>query len=133
MTAWEHLDSARAPDGAELLFYRRGAEFSIRVRGTELMNSSQHGSEEALAEMAWEYLSSRPDPRFLIGGLGMGYTLSAALKVLPQEAKVVVAELVPSVVGWNREHMGHLAGHPLQDPRVEVRVTDVARILKKEL
>lgn len=132
-TTWTFLDSARAPNGGELLFYRRGEEFSIRVSGTELMNSRQHGSEEALAEIAWEYLAGREQPHFLIGGLGMGYTLSAALKVLPGDARVTVAELVPSVVQWNREHMGHLAGHPLQDARVEVQVTDVARVIKKEV
>lgn len=132
MIPWTHLDSARAPDGGELLFYRRGEEFSIRVSGTELMNSRQHGSEEALAELAWEMLAGRAEPRFLIGGLGMGFTLAAALRVLPPDGKVVVAELVSSVVSWNREHMGHLAGHPLKDERVEVQVSDVGRLIKKD-
>lgn len=131
MLPWIHLDSARAPDGGELLLYRRGEEFSIRVSGTELMNSRQHGSEEELAELAWERLAGRDTPHFLIGGLGMGFTLMSALRILPQSARVTVAELVPSVVGWNREHLGHLAGHPLADARTEIQIADVGRLIKQ--
>ncbi len=133
MTAWKLLDSARAPGGSgELWLHQRGEEFSIRVSGTELMNSRQHGSEEVLAELACERIADRPEPRVLIGGLGMGYTLSAALRSLPPHGKVVVSELVPAVVKWNQEYMGHLAGHPLRDERVEVREMDVAKVIKGE-
>lgn len=130
---WELLDSARAPGaGGELLFYKRGDEFSIRVSGTELMNSRQHGSEEELAELAVECLRNRQELRLLIGGLGMGYTLASALRCMSPADQVVVAELVPAVVRWNQEHMGHLAGNPLKDPRVQVREMDVAKVMQKE-
>jgi len=96
------------------------------------MNSRVHGSEDALGELACAKIADRPRPRVLIGGLGMGYTLSAALHGLGAEGRVVVAELVPTVVVWNRGPLGHLAGHPLQDDRVTVREIDVARITRAE-
>ena len=133
MIPWEYLDGARVPGGdGELGLYRRGAEFSIRVAGRELMNSRIHGSEEALAELAFSRVADRPLPRILIGGLGMGYTLAAALRRLGPEGRVVVAELVPAVVGWNRGPLAALAGHPLQDPRVSVHEVDVAQMLRAE-
>jgi spermidine synthase len=133
MVAWDLLDSAQAPgNGAEVRLYRRGCEFSIRVDGRELMNSRVHGSEDALAELACARIVGRPSPRVLIGGLGMGYTTAAALHHLGASAQVVVAELVPAVVEWNRGPVGELAGHPLRDSRVTVRVVDVVRILQAE-
>jgi spermidine synthase len=131
MIPWEFLESAQVPgNGGELGLYRRGAEFSIRVGNRELMNSRVHGSEEALAELACARIASRPQPRVLIGGLGMGFTLAAALRRLGAEGRVVVAELVPAVVTWNRGPLAALAGHPLQDARVTVQEVDVARILR---
>jgi len=133
MIPWELLDSAPAPEaGKELYLWRRGSEFSIRVDRAELMNSRLHGSEEALAELACARLADRPAPRLLIGGLGMGYTAAAALQRLGGDAEVVVAELVPAVVEWNRGPLGVLAGHPLDDPRVTVHPGDVARLLRCE-
>ncbi|HEY9841282.1 MAG TPA: hypothetical protein V6D23_12555 [Candidatus Obscuribacterales bacterium] len=133
MDSWKLLDSARAPgNGGELWLYQRGPEYSIRVNGTELMNSCQHGSEEELAELACERIARRPHARVLIGGLGMGYTLSAALRSLGPDSEIVVSELVPAVVQWNREFMSHLAGDPLNDPRVLVREQDVAKIIQNE-
>lgn len=133
MIPWELLDSAPVPGGSEpLRLYRRGKEFSIRVDGNELMNSRVHDSEEALAELACARLTLRPSPRVLIGGLGMGYTVAAALQRLDAQAQVVVAELVPAVVAWNRGVLAGLAGHPLKDSRVSVREIDVARILTTE-
>ncbi len=133
MIPWEFLDSAQVPgNGGELRLYRRGEEFSIRVNGRELMNSRLHGSEDALAELASARIADRPSPRVLIGGLGMGYTTAAALRRLGDAAQVVVAELVPAVVAWNRGPLGDLAGHPLQDPRVTVREVDVAQVLRAE-
>jgi spermidine synthase len=132
MIPWKFLDSAQLPgNGGELRLYRRGDEFSIRVDGNELMNSRSHGSEEALAELACARISGRPRPRVLIGGLGMGYTLSAALRRLGAAARVVVAELSPEVVEWNRSLLGDLAGYPLDDPRVTVREVDVAHVLRE--
>jgi spermidine synthase len=132
MIPWEFLDSAPVPGSGEVLrLYQRGEEFSIRVESRELMNSRVHGSEDALAELACARIADRPRPRILIGGLGMGYTLAAALHRLAAEAAVIVAELVPAVVAWNRGPLAHLAGHPLQDNRVTVREVDVARILEE--
>ena len=131
MIPWELLDSVTVPGGGETLcLYRRGTEFSIRVDGYELMNSRVHGSEDALAELACARIADRPSPTVLIGGLGLGYTVAAALQRLDAQAQVVVAELVPAVVAWNRGVLAGLAGHPLDDPRMSVREIDVARILK---
>jgi len=132
VTPWILLDSAQVPgDGGELRLYRRGDEFSIKVVGRgELMNSRVHGSEDALAEQTCARLRENTTPRLLIGGLGMGFTLAAALRHLGEQAQVVVAELVPAVVAWNRGPLGESAGHPLEDPRVRVREGDVARVLK---
>jgi len=134
MNPWKLIDSCEIPaDGGELRLYQRGEEHSIAiVGGGELMNSRVFGSEEALAELACTALAGPQQARVLVGGLGMGYTLAAALRHLGADAEVVVAELVPAVVRWNREFIGGYAGHPLADPRVTVREGDIARILKRE-
>ncbi len=133
MIRWELLDTAAVREtGAELCLYRRGGEFSIRLEGRELMNSRVHGSEEALGELACERIADRPKARVLVGGLGMGFTLAAALSKLGPDAVVVVSELVPEVVSWSRGVLGELAKHPLRDPRVTVRTIDVAQLLKQE-
>jgi spermidine synthase len=132
VTPWILLDSAHVPgDGGELRLYRRGDEFSIKVVGRgELMNSRVHGSEDALAEQTCARLMKDITPRLLIGGLGMGFTLAAALRHLGEQAQVVVAELVPAVVAWNRGALGESAGHPLEDLRVSVHAGDVARVMR---
>jgi len=123
---WQTLGRARAPDGGELVLYQRGGEFVIRVEGRELMSSRAHGSEEEMARRA-----CTTDARdVLIGGLGLGYTVRAALDCLSADAHVVVAEIVPAVVEWNRGPLAHLAGRPLDDPRVSVEVADVGRVLR---
>jgi len=132
MIPWELLDSSAVPGGSEILqLYRRDTEFSIRVDGAELMNSRVHGSEDALAERVCAGLDKHPSPQILIGGLGMGFTASAALQNLGDQARVVVAELVPAVVTWNRGALAHLAGRPLQDDRITVREIDVAMLIKE--
>ena len=93
--------------------------------GTELMNSRLSGSEKALATLACAKIAGRPAPRILIGGLGMGFTLRAALEVLPSDAQVVVAEIVPQVVDWARGPLSHLFGDSLDDPRVTIALGDV--------
>lgn len=135
MRPWELLDTAAVPgDDKALRLYRRSDEFSIRIAGRgELMNSRVHGSEDALAEQACARLAGCVKPRVLIGGLGMGFTLAAALRHVSDEAQIVVAELVPAVVTWNRGPLGASAGHPLDDPRVTVRECDVARLIKADL
>ncbi|MCK5803517.1 MAG: hypothetical protein KAI66_11825 [Lentisphaeria bacterium] len=133
MNSWEFLGSTQIPNDPEVLsLYRRGDEFSIRVRDHQLMDSAIHGSEDALAELACERIRSRSSPRILIGGLGMGFTAAAALRNLDTTGQVVVAELVPGIVEWNCGPLADLAGRPLDDPRVTVRVLDVAEILRSE-
>jgi len=133
MIPWEFIDSAPVPGSdRELRLYRRGGEFSIRVAGCELMNSRMHGSEEALAEHACDRIAGVGAPRILLGGLGMGFTTMAALRRLGADARLVVAELVPKVVAWNRDQLAALAGHPLDDPRVTVREADVCRVIMEE-
>ena len=131
MIPWETLGKERAPDGGELILYRRGGEFMIRVDGRELMSSRTHGSEDVLAELACAGLKDLEAPRVLVGGLGLGFTLRAALDVLPSAARVVVAEIVPAVVEWNRGPVGPLAGRPLEDHRVAVVVKDVGAVLRR--
>jgi spermidine synthase len=132
MTPWILLDSAPVPgNGGELRLYQRGGEFSIKLSGRgELMNSRVHGSEDALAEQTCARLAEGSEPRLLIGGLGMGFTLAAALRHIGEQGRVEVAELVPAVVTWNRGPLGETAGHPLQDSRVTVRAGDIARVLR---
>jgi spermidine synthase len=127
---WERLGRARAPDGGELVLYRRDDEFVIRVDGRELMSSRAHGSEEELAGLACAGLGERDDARVLVGGLGLGYTLRAALDRVGSGATVVVAEIVPQVVEWNLGPLADLARRPLEDPRVEVHVGDVGGLLR---
>lgn len=131
MQPWELLGTVTLPDGDELTLRRRGEEYSLQLANFELMNSRQHDSEEQLATLALDARASLAGTHVLVGGLGMGYTLRAALDRLPADARVTVAELVPEVVDWNREHMGHLAGHPLDDSRVSVAIGDVADLLRK--
>lgn len=132
MIAWEILGRARVPgNSAELSLFKRGREFSIRVNGRELMNSRLHGSEEMLSRLACGRIADRSRARVVIGGLGMGFTLAAALQRLGDECRVEVAELVPEVVAWNRGPLAHLAGHPLADERVTVVEDDVVHVLKE--
>ncbi len=133
MRPWELLDSTTVPgNGLELRLYRRGDEYSIKAGNSELMSSRVHGSEDALAELACKRLAGRDRPRVLIGGLGMGFTLAAALHELEADAEVMVAELVPTVVTWNREKLSALTGHPLNDPRVTIYEGDVGKLIRNE-
>lgn len=131
MIPWQLLGSAQAPGGGALTLHQRGDELVIRVDGRELMSSRAHGSEESLARIGCRALQGRARPRVLVGGLGMGYTLRATLDTLPRDAEVVVAELVDAVVTWNRGPLAHLAGKPLEDPRVTVEVADVGALLRQ--
>lgn len=132
MKSWIVLDTVAAPTGAERLqLLQRDTEFSIRVGTYELMNSRAHGSEEALAELACARIAHRPHARVLIGGLGMGFTLAAALRTLAADSEIAVAELIAAVVRWNRGPLAHLAGGPLTDARVQVREIDVAHVLRE--
>jgi spermidine synthase len=131
MIPWEKLDTTRIPgtDG-ELRLMRRGNEFSIMLGTNELMNSRLSGSEAALATLAAKKIEAVKNPHLLIGGLGMGFTLRAALGVLGKKARIVVAELVPSVVAWARGPMAAIFGESLNDPRVSIREMDVTEIIR---
>jgi spermidine synthase len=122
---WELLGEATAPGGETLTLMRQDREFVILANGRPLMSSRMHGSEEALAQLGCEHVARAEEPRALVGGLGMGFTLAATLARLPESAQVVVAELVPGVVDWNRGPLGECAGRPLKDRRVVVVVGDV--------
>ncbi len=130
MKPLELLDETITPNGADLKLVRRDSEYIILANGKSLMSSRMHGSEEALATFGCRRARALEQPSVLVGGLGMGFTLRATLDVLPLDAMVVVAELVPAVVEWNRGPLGPLAGHPLKDKRVRVHVGDVAVALR---
>lgn len=131
MNPWVLLDTTEVPgDGGVMKLYQRAFEYSISVKNEELMNSRMHGSEDALAELACQRIASHEHPRVLIGGLGMGFTLRAALDELDETASVEVAELVPAVVEWNRTHLAELAGNPLADSRTLVHQSDVALVIQ---
>ncbi len=131
MIPWENLGRSTVPGAGVLELFRRGQELSIRVDGRELMNSRVHGSEDALAELALDRVGARPGLRVLIGGLGMGFTLAAALRRLPADGVVVVAELVAEVIAWNQGPIGPVAGEPLRDARVTVRNADVGLVIRE--
>jgi spermidine synthase len=122
------IDRSTTPDGKELVLYQRDGVYTIRVDGLELMSSRAHGSEEAMARLALAG-ALRPAAEVLIGGLGMGYTLRAVLDRVPGAASVTVAELLPVVVRWNRQHLAGLAGSPLDDPRVALVEDDVGSVI----
>ena len=130
------IDTAEIPDnGGALCLFEYGEDFVIKIKGgngNQLMNTRMHGSEDALAEIPCRKIAQRPQPRVLIGGLGMGFTLASALKHLGADAEVQVAELVPGVIEWNRGPMGAKAGMPITDPRTCILRSDVADILKSE-
>jgi spermidine synthase len=131
MIPWEKIDSTRIPGTEdELRLMRRGNEFSIMLGSNELMNSRLSGSEEALATLAAKRIEKAAGPQMLIGGLGMGFTLRAALAALGGKARIVVAELVPAVVAWARGPMAEIFGDSLNDPRVTIREADVAEIIR---
>ncbi len=132
MIPWEEINRAEIPGHeGEVILLKRGEEFSIRTSESELMNSRLHGSEDALAELTCSRIKRKSGLRILIGGLGMGYTLAAALEQSEPDTLITVSELISAVVRWNREHLGHLAGMPLDDPRVSVEEEDVAKIIRK--
>jgi len=130
MKPWKELGRTDTPDGSDMRLTQRDAEYVIEVNGATLMSSRRHGSEEALATLACEHLGAVERPRVLVGGLGMGFTLRATLDLLPPGAVVTVAELVPAVVEWNGGPLAELADHPLKDPRVRIKVTDVGLTLR---
>jgi spermidine synthase len=131
MIPWLQIDSARVPGSeAELRLMRRGADFSMMLGQNELMNSRLSGSEEALATLACRRIEAVKRPHLLIGGLGMGFTLRAALAVLGPEARITVAELVPAVIAWARGPLAGIFGDSLDDPRANILSTDVIEVIQ---
>lgn len=124
-------DEATTPDGKRMTLHEHDGAFTIRVGGVELMSTRQHHSEERLAELACAQVRQRGRPRLLIGGLGMGFTLRAALARLGPDATVVVAELMPAVIAWNQNPAYGLGGDAMADPRVEIITGDVAEVLAR--
>lgn len=129
MKKFERLDEATAPDGTVLTLYRHDGAYFIRVNGVELMSTRRHHSEDRLAELVCAPLRHVAGARVLIGGLGLGFTLRAALRALGDDAGVVVVELVAAVIRWNEHPAYDLAGPALRDPRVTLRHDDVAHVL----
>src|SRR4051812_12094771 len=130
MTPWILLDTAKIPGGGgDLRLMKRGGEFSIMLGTNELMNSRLSGSEEALASLSCLRIRGRERPQMLIGGLGMGFTLRAALAELGADARIVVAELVPAVVAWAKGPMAEVFGGILADPRVSICEADVGQLI----
>jgi spermidine synthase len=133
MIPWLQIDSAPVPGAdVELRLMQRGAEFSMMLGSNELMNSRLSGSEEALATLACKRIEAVNRPHLLIGGLGMGFTLRAALAVLGAEARIVVAELLPAVIAWARGPMADLFGNSLDDPRADIRSADVVEVIQSQ-
>jgi spermidine synthase len=134
MKIWTKLGEAPVPGSSKFLFLYRGKDdYFIKLSGGhELMSSRRHGSEDALGALPCSRLPNRDSARVLIGGLGMGFTLAAALGVLGPAAEVTVAELVPEVVDWNRGPLGEVSGRPLDDPRTRVYIGDVCQLLRRE-
>jgi spermidine synthase len=131
MIPWEQIGTAQVPGAdVELRLMRRGDEFSMMLGQNELMNSRLSGSEEALATLACKRMEGIKRPHLLIGGLGMGFTLRAALTVLGAEARITVAELVPAVIAWAREPMADLFGNSMTDPRASIREADVVDLIQ---
>ena len=130
MKPFERLGEARTPDGTLLEFFRHDGAYLIRANGIELMSTRRHLSEDKLAEVACAALKATPRARVLIGGLGLGFTLRAALGQLGKDAEVVVAELMAEVIAWNAEPTYELSAEAMRDPRVRVIHDDVFKVLR---
>jgi spermidine synthase len=131
MIPWSQIDTARVPGAdVELRLMRRGSEFSMMLGQNELMSSRLSGSEEALATLACRRIAAVKRPHLLIGGLGMGFTLRAALAVLGTGARITVAELVPAVIAWARGPLAEIFGDSLSDSRADIQAADVIDVIK---
>ncbi len=130
MKPWKTLATAGTKEGPFLLCERDG-ELAIRVRGKTLMSSRAYRSEEVLGEICARALAKRKSAKVLLGGLGMGFTLRALLDNLPIDSKILVAELLPQIVEWNKGPLAHLTKHSLSDPRVSLEQMDVGKIIAR--
>ncbi|MEP6781194.1 MAG: spermidine synthase [Gemmatimonadaceae bacterium] len=131
MKKLEKLGEARAPDGTVLTLFRHDSAYTIRVNGVELMSTRRHNSEDALANLVCEPLRELKAARVLIGGLGLGFTVKAALQTLANDARIDVAELVPEVIEWNKSADYQLSAEALSNPRVKLQPIDVMKAIQK--
>ena len=131
MIPWSEIDTARVPGAdVELRLMRRGTDFSMMLGQNELMSSRLSGSEEALATLSCRRIAAVKRPHLLIGGLGMGFTLRAALAVLGTDARITVAELVPAVIAWARGPLAEIFGDSLSDVRASIQAADVIEVIR---
>ena len=130
MIPFRNLAEARTPEGSRLTLHEHDGDYFIKLDGRQLMSSTSTTSELLLADKACQHLTRGSEARVLIGGLGLGFSLKRVLELVGKRAVVQVAELVPEVVTWNRELLGPVNGKLLDDPRVEIRVTDVFGLMK---
>lgn len=130
MKPFERLGEARTPNGTLIELYRHDGAYLLRADGVELMSTRRHLSEDRLAEVACAPLRDVPRARVLIGGLGLGFTLRAALQELREDAEIVVAELLPEVIAWNADPQYNLSATAMSDPRVRVVQDDVIHVLR---
>ena len=131
MKKWTTVERALTPDGKTISLHEHDGSFAIRVDGIPLMSTRQHASEEKLAELACAHVRGMGSARVLIGGLGFGFTLRAALGALAGDATVVMAEMLGAVIAWNRNPAFPLAADVLADPRVTVRQQDVGEVIRE--
>jgi spermidine synthase len=130
MKPYERLGAARTPNGTVITLYRHDGAYLLRADGVELMSTRRHLSEDRLAELACAPLTGTPGARVLIGGLGLGFTLRAALPMLRDDAELVVAELLAEVIAWNADPGYGLSAEAMSDPRVRVVHDDVFNVLR---
>ena len=128
---WIQLEKTTTPDGKTISLHEHDGSYAIRVDGAELMSTRQHASEEKLAELACAHVKDKRGARVLVGGLGFGFTLRAVLRTVPADTAVVVAEILPAVIAWNKDPRWPLAADALSDPRVTVREQDAAEAIRK--
>jgi spermidine synthase len=131
MKKWTSLYTALTPDGKIISLDEHDGSYSIRVDGATLMSTRRHASEEKLAELACGHARNIRDARVLIGGLGFGFTLRAALAALAPDATVVTVEILAAVIAWNRDPRLHLAADAMADPRVVVLQKDIGDVIRE--
>ncbi|MBK1876802.1 spermidine synthase [Pelagicoccus mobilis] len=125
------LAETKTDSGRALALYEQDGAFSINYAGQELMHSKASASEKLLGKIGGELLPHEVPSRLLIGGLGLGYTLAAALETAPENATIEIIELAPEVIDWNRTHLKELNGTALDDPRVQIQIADATAIIRK--
>ena len=131
MKKWNSIDTALMPDGKTISLNEHEGSYSVRVDDAVLMSTRRHASEEKIAELACAHATNICGARVLIGGLGFGFTLKAALSALAADATVVMVEILAAVIAWNRNPLFDLAAHAMADPRVIVLQKDVGDVIRE--